>query len=449
MVTTVIKWARNSAKTILTPPTDSAIDAGVQANYRRNFTINVLDMSTWIVGDSFISLVTILPVFASKLASTPEQAPLLVGLIPALFNLGFFLPQLFVASFVERSRAVKPVLMVAAGLQRLTYVGLPLLALLVGRIPNELAAGLFLLIILLTGIMSGVAVTPWQTLIAKLIPVARRGVFFGLPNIIGKLLGLGGSALALWILSTLPFPQNFALCFGIGVSLMGLSMIFLSQNVEPASITTTANKPRDPYYWKRLREILVRDSNFRAYIVSRWLAHLGMMATGFLAVYAIDTFKLPASQSALFTGVLLITAMLGNALGGYFGDLRGYKYLTVISASLWIAALATYLAAAFTRWEGFVYLGFFLFGLSTATEQLAELNMVMEFGTDAERPTYIGLARTITGPAPLVAPLIAAVVVQQLGYLALFLIALGFALVGIAVFITQVTDPRRVTSSSA
>jgi hypothetical protein len=45
--------------------------------------------------------------------------------------------------------------------------------------------------------------------------------------------------------------------------------------------------------------------------------------------------------------------------------------------------------------------------------------------------------------------LIAAVIVQQLGYLALFLIALGVAIVGLVVFITQVTDPRRLTSNGA
>ena len=79
-------------------PPEANVHPEIARRFRRNFIVNMCDMMTWLFGASFVSVNAILPVFAAHL--TPS--PLVIGLIPALTDAGWFLPQLFLAPYVER-----------------------------------------------------------------------------------------------------------------------------------------------------------------------------------------------------------------------------------------------------------------------------------------------------------------------------------------------------------
>jgi MFS family permease len=66
----------------------------------------------------------------------------------------------------------------------------------------------------------------------------------------------------------------------------------------------------------------------------------------------------------------------------------------------------------------------------------------MEFGTESERPTYIGMSKTLTGPFLLVAPIIGGWLVQMWGYQAMFLVAFLFSLLAFGTVKFFVVDPR-------
>ncbi len=66
-----------------------------EANFRWNFGVNVLDISFFNLALNMVSQATILPLLVSQLTTSK----LAVGLIPAIFSLGFFLPQLFFAGY--------------------------------------------------------------------------------------------------------------------------------------------------------------------------------------------------------------------------------------------------------------------------------------------------------------------------------------------------------------
>ena len=80
------------------------VDSYVQNNLVRNFTVNVLDGTFFMLGMSFSSVVTVMPLFVSQLSSSP----LLISLIPAIQNVGWFLPALFTAHYVEKLPRKKP-----------------------------------------------------------------------------------------------------------------------------------------------------------------------------------------------------------------------------------------------------------------------------------------------------------------------------------------------------
>jgi MFS family permease len=147
--------------------------------------------------------------------------------------------------------------------------------------------------------------------------------------------------------------------------------------------------------------------------------------------------------AAIFTGILYAAGVVGYAAWGGVGDRYGHKRVMVLAAALWMCALGAALLSS-AAW-GF-YIVFALMGLSSSAGTLSDLNLAMEFGPEAERPTYIGLTRTVTGPALLIAPVLGGLLAQEWGYPALFVTSLLFALGGGLLLAGRVREPRHLAA---
>jgi MFS family permease len=115
-----------------------------------------------------------------------------------------------------------------------------------------------------------------------------------------------------------------------------------------------------------------------------------------------------------------------------------------VAGALWIAALGVMLLVIATQTTWLLYVVFALMGFSNAGGVVSDFNLAMEFGPEAERPTYVGLARTSTGPALLIAPLIGGLIAQSIGYPALFAVSLFFAAGGLTLLSRRVKEPRHL-----
>jgi MFS family permease len=334
--------------------------------------------------------------------------------------------------------------MVLGAVERVPYLLMPLAVLALHGLSSSAAIVLFMMLWLWKSFGSGFVASPWQEMIAKVIPVSNRGRFFGLANLTGQLLGVGGSALAVTILAGVEYPYNFALSFGVGALWIWVSYAFIAFTREPAQPAATHTQRIDRAYGRRLLSILQRDVNFRTYLISRWLAYFGGMATGFIAVYAVEQFHLPDSVAAIYTGILYAASVVGYGVGGTLGDRLGHRRVMQLAGVMWLSALSTMLLITITQATWLLYGVFALLGFSNAVGVTADFNLAMEFGPEAERPTYVGLARTSTGPALLIAPLIGGLIAQSIGYPAMFITSLLFAVSGLYVLTRRVKEPRHL-----
>jgi MFS family permease len=423
-------------RALLTLPPGS--DPDIARYFRRNFFANGLDMVTWLLGMSFMSISAIMPVYVRHLT----DSPLIFGLIPALTDFGWFAPQLFLAPYVERLPRKYPWVMVLGAIERVPYLVLPIVVIALDGLPSNVAVLIFMILWLWKAFGSGFVAAPWQEMLAKVIPVSNRGRFFGLSNLTGQLLGVGGSALAVAILASVAYPYNFALSFGIGALAVWASYGFIALTREPARPAATHSQRLNREYGRRLMDILRRDVNFRTYLVSRWLSYFGFMAVGFIAVYAVEQFHLPDSVAAVYTAILYAASVAGYGVGGTLGDRLGHRRVMQLAGLLWIAALGTLLLVTITQVTWLLYVVFALLGFGNACGVTSDFNLAMEFGPEAERPTYVGLTRTSTGPALLIAPLIGGLIAQSIGYPALFATSLVFAAFGLYVLTRRVKEPR-------
>lgn len=78
-------------------------DEEVKKHYRWNFTANLMDWTLFFMGMGFVSVNTILPAFIRNFTSSN----FLIGFVPCLNTLGWFLPQILVANFVQKLRRKK------------------------------------------------------------------------------------------------------------------------------------------------------------------------------------------------------------------------------------------------------------------------------------------------------------------------------------------------------
>ena len=79
-------------------PNMTAIEEYVQKHLRFNFIIGMFDGGFFGFGAGFASFAAIIPLFVSHLT----YSALLIGLVPAIHNVGWQLPQLLTADWISR-----------------------------------------------------------------------------------------------------------------------------------------------------------------------------------------------------------------------------------------------------------------------------------------------------------------------------------------------------------
>ena len=421
----------NTFKNIIRLPAGQNIDPQVRKYFRRNFFANTMDGALWMLGESFVSVNTILPVFASTLT----DSAIVIGMVTALIQAGWFLPQLLMAGYVNQLKEKLPFAKKMALVERVPYIILPLTALLLPKLTDNAAIWFFMVIVAWRGIASGMVALPWQELIATVIPSPVRSRFFGISRTFGRSMAVVGSIIAGIILASYPYPYNFAASFLVGAFFVWISYYFFARNVEPIRVVEVPLDPPIHTRWLDLanfRHILTNDKNFRNYLISRSFFQLASMAIAFLAVYSIQSFNLADEQAAIFSGLLFTSGITGFFVWGMFGDRVGPKKLLLISDILQIILLVWVLFAE-NIWS--IYGVFLIFGFSQSGNIIGELVLAMELGKEEERPIYMGLARSIPGLFILFAPLIGGTIVNIAGYPMMFLISLCLTALGLLVLL--------------
>jgi len=428
-----------SIKEFFTFSESESVHPEVKKNFKRNFLANLMDACFWFFGDSFAASYTIMPV----LISTLTDSPILIGLVPALDGAGWFLPQLFMARTLEGRNRRMPLVRLLSVFDRIPFLFLAVGAFFIPQLDKKIALILIVVIYAVKTFSSGLVALPWQELIATVIPVSRRGRYWGFALILGKLMGLLGAAISGILLVSIAYPYNYATMFLISFFAVSISYSFLIRNIEPEIIR---EKPSEYInLLTRIKDVFKVDKNFLIYLINRSFIFLAGMALAFITVYGIKKFDLPIAQSATFSAIMLVSEISGLGIWGNLGDKSGYKRVIEISNLILILGLLCLLFVN-TLWA--LYLVFALISLAHSGEYLADQNFAMEFGSEEDRPTYIGMSKTLTGPFFLLAPLIGGSLVQFWGYKSMFLAALILSIISFSIIKFLVKDPRTMIKSN-
>lgn len=417
------------------------VDSFVQQNYRWNFSVNVIDNMLFVLALSFVSRETIMPLLVSQLT----DSKIAIGLIPAITSVAFYLPQLFVANRAETMKRKLPFVLFFGGLvQRVPYLLVGCAILLFAQGNPTIALILFFFFIGIGALGGGIVTPAWFTMVGKIIPVKRRGIFFGMSDGFGMIAGIFGALFAGIALDQVAYPLNFGTLFLIAAIIMGISWVWLAFTREPES-TTVKEQISTRHYFQKLPAIIRTNHNYRRFMISYSISRLSMMAIGFYVVYGNENFNLRGTDVGTLTAVLIASQAVMQLALGWLGDHKGHKVNLIISAfGLALAGVFAMIATDFVT----LIPAFILLGTAIASDNISKLNIILEFSADEDQPTYIGLTNTLLAPVTFSAPIIGGLIATTFDFQEMFIISMACGIVGGLLLIFWVDEPRHIPAQS-
>ncbi len=394
-------------------------------NFRWNFTAFLTDYVCFSVAFTFVSFSSVMPALAGQLT---RSAPL-IGLVSAIFNGGWLLPQLAIAQLVNDKPRKKPYMLLGTtGRVALWVIALALWSGLARR-PTAMLI-LFFVCIGLFAVTDGLASVAWFDILTRAIPLRRRGRLMGLSQFISGLIGIGVGALVGMTLEQRPFPDNYALLFTLGGAMLIPSVVALALIKEPPP--EQEESPTQASFRGRWIKIWTTDSAFRMLILCRILVGMTGLATSFYVTHAADILHLPASIIGGFVVAQTMTGIIASPALGWISERWGPHHVARFASA---AALIGPLFALIAQLTGdgwlvqaypvvYVALGF----LNNAVMP-GFVNYMLEIAPEGMCPAYVGLGNTILGVLTLV-PMAGGWLLEATSYTTLFSVTSAIVLMG-------------------
>ena len=235
------------------------------------------------------------------------------------------------------------------------------------------------------------------------------------------------------ILATVPAPDSYGWCFLLTFVCLALSFGALVVVREPAAGSSApavplrsisrgipAPRPRSELAW---------------YLTARAFGVLGSIGSGFYTVRATAWTRRPRKVGVFTTP--FVGQMAGNTLLGWLADRQaspGDHPRPGRHARRQPDGIAAPTPRRVRR-------GLRDDGIQIAAMNVSNLSVMLEFAP-SEQPTYVGLGTTLVAPIAFGAPLVAGLLADALGFLAVFVVAAIAVSVALGLLIARVRDPR-------
>jgi MFS family permease len=355
-------------------------------NLRFNFALLVLHGLLGQTGFRLVQAPTFLPHFVGLVAGNASA----VGILRAVQSFGMFLSPILSARIVERRVRAKWLGVLFGGAMRLQVLFLALIALLV---PTEYVLPLVWLAMGLLGLALGMQGVVFQFVISKTVPVTRRGVLLGLRNSAAGVALLGVAFLGGYLVEWKGFPAGYGYTFLIGFLLTSLGLVAFGFLREPDSIEVHDGAPLRA----RLRELpalLRAEPDFRRFLVARLLGTASRGAMPMYILFIGRELSIGGGQLGLFSATFFVANSFSGLGWGVLADRVGFKGVFQAALLCWAAGSALIiLAPAGTLTYAGIYV---LVGAGMSGFMLAGQNLVLEFGTQRDRPMRIAISNSVS-----------------------------------------------------
>ncbi len=415
----------------------AAYEAEIARNYRWNVVAHLTYGLLGTTGWRLIMAPTFVPDYLYRLGGSN----LTVGAILFAGGLARFLSPLVGAARVGHQPLVKRTAIRIGTGMRIQVLGMALAALLLPIRYNLLAFALFYLAF---NVLNGLQGVVFGLMMAKVIPIARRGRFIGARDFAGGATAAAVAWFAAAWLERVAFPVTHGLTYLLAFVFTSLGLICFAAIREPrAPIVPEARSLGATL--KSVRGMLRADSSFAWYCAARGLGGLGLMAAPFLIV-AIGKGGGGggARDLAHATVAFFVAGTAANLVWGLLADRAGFRAVFLAGACIWLAALGWVLAVPPT--SATTVSLFLLVGAGQSGIQMASVNLVYEFAEAGNLGVRIAVVNAVGELLGAIAPLAGGAIADRWSYRSLYAAATVFTVLAVTSMLRGVRPRRRAVA---
>ncbi len=408
------------------------IDVFVHDNLTRNFIAHFAHGMLGMTGFRLIYAPTFVPAYLNLITGSAFW----VGFGQSLLQLGGVMSPILGATQIEQKKLVLPAALHIGMMMRVQMLGLALAGwFLTG---SALIVSTFIFLFLL-GFFTGSQRVAFQVLLAKVIPIRKRGRLQAWRNMVG---GAIAALLSYWAGANLIEPEVFgngyATTFLLSFILtsLGLSVLYmLLKEPESASI-----KPKIAARM-RLAQFrhLLENPDYKFFLIAQTFTIAGRIALPFCIIHAADIVDANGATIGVFTLAFLGADTLTNLLWGNLGDKYGFRSSFIASICLAIFGFFIMMIAS-SYWH--FLLAFFALGASMSGYMMSVTTLVLEFGERADIPMRLALSTTVETTTASITPLLGGVIVSVSGLIPALVLSIGLLLLSLTTVLLKVREPR-------
>ena len=416
---------------------EAAYDAFVWANLPRNYAGNYIHGMLGMTGFRLLNAPTFIPIFLHELSGSDA----IVGLGAGLQQLGGLISPIVSASQIEHRKKVMPAAMLIGSAMRLAVFGMALASWFMRGLPLLVS---MLVLLFLFGIFSGAQRVAFQLLLAKVIPIVRRGRLQAWRNLTGGAI----AAVLTWaagryLIGRNIFGHGYSVTFAVAFVLTSLGLTFLQVLLrEPDPVRLRARVR----ILDRLRDfpaLLSGDRGFLFFMLTQTLAVAGRLAAPFYVLFAKSSITLDGPTLGLLGFAFLGADTASNLVWGYLGDKSGFRAACLAALVVWVGSTVLLINA-----HNLPLIALALAGLGAASSgyNMSSQTMVLEFGLREDMAMRLAFSSTAEGLTAAMGPLLGGLIARAFGYSPLLWISAGCVAGALLVLITLVEEPRgRIT----
>lgn len=406
----------------------------MEENLPRNYAVSLIHGMLGFTGFRMMYAPTIIPAYLYGLTGSAAT----VGLGTALLQLGGILSPLISGARIESRNRILPYAITTGGWLRVMVLALAIAAwLLEGTVLLWTTLAIFFLL----GYYHGAQRVAFNMLMAKLIPINRRGRLQGVRNFIG---GIIAAALA-WFAGTYFIEHEwlgngYATTFLLAFVLTAIGLLALQLGVrEPDAPVMRASVPlRERLH--QFRELL-QHRDFSAFLSVHALSSLAKVSLPFWTLYIGEQMGLDGSLIGWLSLAFISADTMSNILWGPIGDRLGFRIVYAIATMFGLLGMLFLVLGD----DWLLYAAFVALGFASCGWQMAAYTLVLEFGAHEDIPMRLGLVGTVESAVSFIGPIAAGFAIAWAGYSPLIVVTvvtLGLALALITFFVKEPRHTR-------
>ena len=406
--------------------------AFVEANLRRNYIAHFVHGMLGMTGFRLIYAPTFIPAYIHRLTGSDA----LVGLGTSLLQMGAIISPIFSASRFETKERILPYAIRTGTMMRVMILGLALAGwLLTGEILLLVTLALFFLL----GAFNGTQRVAFQMLMAKVIPMNRRGRLQAYRNITGGIIAAALSYVAgRWLIENDVLGNGYATTFFLAFILTSLGLTALQLwMVEPIPPVV---RPQMKFVDRvKTFPTLLEDRGYRWFILAEACCVCARIGAPFYILFAGAQLGLSGTVIGELSLAYLGADTASNLVWGHIGDRTGYRVTFTGAAALWAGGVAL-LLMVHHPWA--IFAAFCCLGAGNCGYQMSQQTMVLEFGERADVAMRLALSTTIEGLISAIGPLLGGLMAWKLGYPPVLWLTFGFLMLAVVLLVFKVREPR-------